>query len=135
GTGRHALELAQSHRGARVLAIDLSLASLACAKRKTPPALAGKIEFAQADILALGSVGRTFDFINAGGVFHHMANPLAGWRALIELMRPNGVMQVGLYSELARAEIVAAREMIASRGYRPTAEDIRRCHRTCCKTP
>jgi SAM-dependent methyltransferase/tetratricopeptide (TPR) repeat protein len=127
GTGRHALELAQSYHGARVLAIDLSLASLACAKRKTPPALAGKIEFAQADILALGSIGRTFDFINAGGVFHHMADPLAGWRALIALMRPDGVMQVGLYSELARKEIVAAREMIAERGYRPTAEDIRRC--------
>src|SRR6185312_13407483 len=107
GTGRHALELAQSYRGARVLAVDLSLASLASATRKTPPALAGKIEFAQADILALGPTGRTFDFINAGGVFHHMADPLAGWRALIELMRPDGVMQIGLYSELARTEIVA----------------------------
>lgn len=127
GTGRHALELAQSYRGARVLAVDLSLASLACAKRKAPPALAGRIEFAQADILALGSIGRTFDFINAGGVLHHMADPLAGWRALLGLMRPNGVMQVGLYSELARTEIVAARAMIAERGYRPTPEDIRRC--------
>ena len=37
GTGRYALEIAQSYRGARVLAVDLSLASLAHAKRKTPP--------------------------------------------------------------------------------------------------
>lgn len=135
GTGRHALELAQSYRGARVLAVDLSLASLAHAKRKTPPALAGKIEFAQADILALRSIGLTFDFINAGGVFHHMADPLAGWRALIELMRPDGVMQVGLYSELARAEIVAARDMIAKRGYRPSPEDIRRCRQDLLQDP
>ena len=36
-------------------------------------------------------------------------------------------MTSGLYSEIARAEIVAARALIAERGYRATAEDIRRC--------
>ena len=36
-------------------------------------------------------------------------------------------MQVGLYSELARRHIVAARALIAERGYRPIPEDIRRC--------
>ena len=36
-------------------------------------------------------------------------------------------MQVGLYSELGRRGIVAARALIAERGYRPVAEDIRRC--------
>jgi hypothetical protein len=32
-----------------------------------------------------------------------------------------------LYSELARQNIVAARALIAERGYRPIPEDIRRC--------
>ncbi len=36
GTGQHAIETAQRFSGARVLAIDLSLTSLAYAKRKTP---------------------------------------------------------------------------------------------------
>ena len=36
-------------------------------------------------------------------------------------------MAVGLYSEIARADIVAARAFIAERGYQPTAEGIRRC--------
>jgi trans-aconitate methyltransferase len=126
GTGRHALELAQSFRGARVLAVDLSRASLASAKRRTPPRLAGAIEFAQADIMALGSIGRGFDCINAGGVLHHMPDPWAGWRELIKLMKPNGVMQVGLYSAHARRDIVAARRIIAERGYRATPDDIRR---------
>ncbi len=35
-------------------------------------------------------------------------------------------MQVGLYSELARHNVVAARALIAERGYRPVADDIRR---------
>jgi hypothetical protein len=36
-------------------------------------------------------------------------------------------MQVGLYSKLARQSVTAARALIAERGYRPMAEDIRRC--------
>ena len=135
GTGRHALELAQSYRGARVLAVDLSLASLASAKRRTPPALSATVEFAQADIFALASIGRSFDLINAGGVLHHMADPLAGWRELIKLMKPNGLMQVGLYSAHARREIVAARAAIAAQGYRSTPDDIRRCRQELLSRP
>jgi SAM-dependent methyltransferase len=130
GTGRHVLEVAQSYRGARVLGIDLSLSSLAHAKRRTPPRLADKAEFAQADIMvlgsALGSLGRSFDLINATGVFHHMPDPWAGWREIIKLMKPDGVMHVGLYSAHARRDIVTARQIIAERGYQPTASDIRR---------
>jgi SAM-dependent methyltransferase len=126
GTGRHVLELAQSYRGAHVLAIDLSLSSLAHVKRRTPSRLSGKVELAQADIMALGSLDRRFDLINAGGVFHHMPDPWAGWREIIKLMKPDGVMQVGLYSAHARRDIVAARKIIADRGYRASPDDIRR---------
>jgi SAM-dependent methyltransferase len=127
GTGRHALEVAQGYRGAQVLGIDLSLASLAKAKRKRPAALSDVVEFAQADILNIASLDRRFDLINTTGVLHHMDDPLGGWRALIKLMKPNGLMQVGLYSALARREIVAARRLIAERGYNSSPEDIRRC--------
>jgi SAM-dependent methyltransferase len=85
------------------------------------------IEFAQADIMNLGSIGRTFDFIDASGVLHHLADPWGGWRVLLSLLRPGGAMEVGLYSERGRRNVVAARAMIAQRGYRPTAEDIRHC--------
>jgi SAM-dependent methyltransferase len=127
GTGRHALEVAQAYQGARVLAVDISLASLASAKRKVPAALADKIEFAQADIMAIGSIDRRFGLINSGGVLHHMGDPLGGWRELIKLLKPNGLMQIGLYSALARRDIVAARRLIAERGYQSTPEGIRRC--------
>ena len=39
-------------------------------------------------------------------------------------------MQVGLYSELGRRNVVAARALIAERGYRPVPEDIRRIRET-----
>jgi SAM-dependent methyltransferase len=135
GTGRHPIEVAHKYKGARVLAVDLSLTSLCYAKRKTPAPLAEKIEYAQADILKLGSIERTFDLIEASGVLHHLADPTAGWRVLLALLRPGGFMHMGLYSELARRDIVAARAFILEQGYRPTADDIRRCRQELLDSP
>jgi hypothetical protein len=50
-----------------------------------------------------------------------------GWRALLTVLRPGGVMHVGLYSALARADIRAARAFIAERGYGESADAIRGC--------
>ena len=127
GTGRYALEIAQSFRGARVLGVDLSLSSLTHAKRKIPATAAGKVEFAQGDILKLGALDLRFDLVSTTGVLHHMGDPLGGWRELIRLLKPDGLMQVGLYSAHARKEIVAARKLIAERGYAPKPEGIRAC--------
>lgn len=127
GTGLHAIEVALNDRAAEVLAIDMSLASLSFARRKAREANVGNIEFAQADILNLGAIAREFDRIEAVGVLHHLADPEAGWRVLLSLLQPNGVMRIGLYSEIARRAIVAIREFISERGYRPTAHDIREC--------
>jgi SAM-dependent methyltransferase len=119
--------MARMFKSVQVLAVDLSLTSLCHAKRKTRELGLENIEYAQADILQLNRIGRTFDIIDASGVLHHMADPLAAWQTLLSLLRPGGLMQVSLYSELARREIVAARAFIAERGYRPNADDIRRC--------
>ena len=88
------------------------------------------IEYAHADILKLGTIGRSFDRIESVGVLHHLADPRAGWRVLLSLLKPDGIMHVGLYSETARRSVVAARALIAERGYRATAEDIRALRQT-----
>lgn len=125
GTGEHAFDIAQKSPQARILAIDLSRASLAYARRKTRQEGLRNIEYAQADVLELGALGRTFDRIEAVGVLHHLADPKAGWRVLLSLLAPDGVMRIGLYSEAGRRPIVEARALIAARGYRATAQDIR----------
>lgn len=129
GTGYQALVAAASYPGARVLAVDLSRTSLAFAVRKTRELGVESIEYAQADILNLGSLDRRFDVIECIGVLHHMDNPLAGWRVLAGLLKPGGLMKIGLYSELARAPHVQARAMIAERGYASDADGIRRARR------
>lgn len=127
GTGRHAIYTAQRFRDSTVLAVDLSLTSLAYAKRKTRELGIAGIEYRQGDILALGSLSERFDVIECSGVLHHLEDPLAGWRLLCSLLQPDGVMRIGLYSELARRSVVLARELIAEQGFEPTPEGIRRC--------
>src|SRR5262249_61902411 len=108
GTGQHTLEAARRFAGAKVLAIDLSRTSLAYAMRKTRELGLGNIEYAQADILELGSLPRRFDLIEASGVLHHLGDPRRGWRILLSLLRPRGLMHVALYSACARESIRAA---------------------------
>jgi 2-polyprenyl-3-methyl-5-hydroxy-6-metoxy-1,4-benzoquinol methylase len=126
GTGQEAIEAARQLSGARVRAIDLSAASLAYAKRKTIEAGIDNVDYAQADIVEMESSSNTFDVITSVGVLHHLADPLAGWRALLSRLRPGGFMRIGLYSERARRDVVAARAFIAERGFRSTHDDIRR---------
>jgi SAM-dependent methyltransferase len=127
GTGQHAIETAQRFASARVLAIDLSSSSLAYAQRTTREISLDNIIYAQADILALQSIDRQFDLIDASGVLHHLAEPFVGWQTLLSLLRPGAVMKVALYSKSARGHVKAARAFITERGYRPTADDMRRC--------
>ncbi len=126
GTGSHSIYGAQRFRGIRILAIDLSLSSISYAKRKTQELGITNIQYAQADILKLGDIARTFDIIESVGVLHHLADPLAGWRTLLSRLRPGGFMFLGFYSELARRDIVKAREIIAARGYAGTPDEVRR---------
>ncbi len=127
GTGEHPIGIARRFRGAHVLAIDLSLSSLCYALRKTRELGITNIEYAQADILELGDINRSFDMIDASGVLHHLADPTAGWRKLLALLRPRGLMRIGLYSKIGRSDIAAVRASIAERGYQAVAADIRRC--------
>jgi 2-polyprenyl-3-methyl-5-hydroxy-6-metoxy-1,4-benzoquinol methylase len=135
GTGMQATMVTQEYRGARVLAVDLSLGSLCYAKRKLPAQLSTRLDYAQGDILKLGGIGRSFDMIDVTGVLHHMRDPFEGWRILLSLLRPRGVMHLGFYSEVARADVVAARAFIAERGYATTGADIRRCRQDLLQTP
>jgi 2-polyprenyl-3-methyl-5-hydroxy-6-metoxy-1,4-benzoquinol methylase len=126
GTGYHSILFSQTLPGARVLAIDLSLSSLCYAKQKTQAMGLSNIEYVQGDILELGNLGRTFDVISSSGVLHHLADPERGWRTLLPLLRSNGCMHIGLYSEIARRDLIAAQAWLRTSGYNSSHEDIRR---------
>ena len=126
GTGQHAIETASRFSGCQVTAVDLSLASLAYAQRTTNELGISNLEYLQVDILDLHRLEREFDIIESVGVLHHMDEPMAGWKVLCGLLKSGGLMNIGLYSELARGQIVKAQEKIASLGIGASEVEIRK---------
>ena len=126
GTGKH-IATAEKYLNANILGVDLSLTSLAYAKRKTEESGFKNIEFLHADILQLRNLNRKFDVIECVGTLHHMKDPLAGLKVLLDLLEPHGFLKLGLYSEISRQHIVKAREFIKKKEFKNTIEDIRNC--------
>jgi len=113
GTGQQAVQAAL-HYGpnARILALDLSAASLGYASRMADAFGVKNIAFARADvepIAAQSQFAARFAVIEAVGVLHHMAQPFAGWQALMQCLAPHGLMRIGLYSAIARRNLTALR--------------------------
>ena len=44
-----------------------------------------------------------------------MHNPIKGWKVLTDCLKPGGLMKIGLYSELARQNVVKIREEISQK--------------------
>jgi len=130
GTGQHAIETASRFSNCHVTAVDLSLASLAYAQRKTNELRISNLEYLQADILNLPRLDKEFDIIESAGVLHHMDEPMAGWRVLVNQLKPGGLMRIGLYSELARQHIVEIRKEITALKVGTSEADIRKFRRT-----
>jgi ubiquinone/menaquinone biosynthesis C-methylase UbiE len=128
GTGKQIL-VANNYLNANILAVDLSLTSLAYAKRKIEELNLKNIEFLHADILQLKNLNKKFDIIECAGVLHHMRDPLEGLKALLELLDPHGLLRLGLYSELARQDIIEVREFIKNKKFMNTINDIRKCRK------
>ncbi len=126
---------AQKFSGARVLAVDLSLSSLAYGIRRAREMGVTNIQFAHGDLMAMGDLDRRFDIIECGGTLHHLKDPFDGWRTLVGLLDDDGLMGIGLYSELARRGVVAARAFIATHGYPPSPEGIRQCRKDLMSLP
>lgn len=126
GTGRHAAGTATRFRNCDVLALDVSLASLAYAARMASELRIDNIDFRRADILGLPSAAiEEFDIIECVGVLHHMRQPLRGLRILVDLLKPGGLLKLGLYSKRARTDLAALRVSLALRRRKPTPHAIR----------
>ena len=82
---------------------------MAYAKRKTDKLGYKNIQYVQADILNLDKLDKTFDVIECAGVLHHMETPTEGLEILVNLLRPNGFMKIGLYSKIARKNLLGVR--------------------------
>ena len=124
GTGQHSIETASRFSNSEVTAVDLSLSSLAYAKRQTDETKLTNLLYMQADILNLADLGQEFDIIESVEFFIIC---LSQWR--VEHTHKNfklgGLMRIGLYSELARQHIKEIRREIKSLGVGTSDTDMR----------
>ena len=125
GTGSHPIS-ATRYKNSNILGVDLSLASIGYAKRKVDELNYKNISFIHADILQLQKLNRKFDVIESSGVIHHMKDPIEGLKILLEVLEPHGFIRLGLYSEIARQNVVKARKYIKENNYKNNNIDIKK---------
>tara|TARA_A100001011_G_C14303693_1_gene842041 strand:- start:226 stop:2223 length:1998 start_codon:yes stop_codon:yes gene_type:complete len=124
GTGSHPIS-ATRYKNSNIIGVDLSLSSLGYAKRKVNELDHENIKFLHTDILHLKKLNKKFDVIESSGVIHHMKDPIEGLKILVEILEPHGFLRLGLYSELARQNVVKARKFIEDNNYKDHIRDIK----------
>ena len=129
GTGREAITTALKFPRASVDAIDLSTSSLAYAMIKAEEFGIQNVRFRHGDILHLDFPDAHFDAISSLGVLHHMEDLAAGWKSLLRCLKPGGLMRIGLYSEIARRDFVAAQRIIAEKNIPGTTDAMKNFRR------
>ena len=113
GTGLQIYNLARSVDDITLDAFDLSLKSLAYAKRAINELEIQDIAFLQGDILDVQNLYKNkFDYIECGGVLHHMQRPDEGLIKLSNMLNDDGLLFLGLYSQKARERFNPVREFI-----------------------
>ena len=127
GTGREAALTALAFPDAKIVAIDFSETSLAYARQRC--AHIPTLEFRLLDLHRIADLGLAFDFISCSGVLHHLPDPEAGWAALTAVLKIGGVMQIMVYSMIAREQIGTARTLIADLLDGPVDDDLLRAVR------
>ena len=125
GTGNHTAYVSK-YKNAKIVGIDLSLKSLAYAKRKSKELSFENIEFIHSDILQLNNLNKKFDVIESIGTLHHMKEPEKGLKILIDILKPHGFLKLGLYSEKARDYVIKTRKIIKEKNLKTSIQDIRR---------
>ena len=101
GTNQAAV-FAFTNPGARVVAIDVSAASLDHHRFLKQKHALDNLELHRLPIEEVGTLAREFDLVVSTGVLHHMASPETGMRALAGCLKRDGVVALMLYARYGR---------------------------------
>ena len=112
GAGTGAATRAAQRRGATVIAVDVAIGMLAADAATRPPA-------AVADVLALPFAGGAFHAVLAAFSLNHVADPAAGLREAVRVLRPGGGLVAASYADDDDHPVKAATEAaVLDRGWR-----------------
>lgn len=110
GTGQLACFLALKER--RVLGVDYSQHSLDLARTLKERLALRHVEFQRVNILDWNLPPNAFDYVFCNGVLHHTSDPYGGFRNLVAITKPGGMLTVGLYNSYGRLMLLVRRRVV-----------------------
>jgi len=116
GTGQLTLFLASADR--TVVGADLARPSLELAREAAARYGVGDVHFVETDLRAPGLRRGAFDVVICSGVLHHTPDPRTSFASVASLVRPGGVLVIGLYNAYARLPLRLRRAIARLTGYR-----------------
>ena len=116
GTGQMSLYLARARR--LVIGADLTRASLRLAEAAARRFQVDQVQFVETDLHRPGLRDGAFDVVYSSGVLHHTPNPRTAFAHLARLVRPGGIIVLGLYNTFARIPFRLRRLVATLTGYR-----------------
>ncbi len=116
GTGQLSLFLASADR--TVVGVDLARPSLELARGAAVRYGLSDVYFVETDLRKPGLSRGAFDVVICSGVLHHTPDPRASFASVARLVRPGGVLVIGLYNAYARLPMRLRRAVARLTGYR-----------------
>lgn len=85
-----------------VIGVDQSIASLSLGNGFAKRFGMNNVHFLQGNIFAMPIAEQCADVLICSGVLHHTPDPRGGFEALLKLVKPGGIILIGLYNSYAR---------------------------------
>ncbi len=102
GCGTGQMSIALSRYARQVYGIDLSKGSLVEAKKFIETNNIKSVHLFRMNIFKLFFEDNTFDIIISNGVLHHTYNPKLAFSKLVKVLKPGGIIIIGLYHRYGR---------------------------------
>jgi 2-polyprenyl-3-methyl-5-hydroxy-6-metoxy-1,4-benzoquinol methylase len=116
GTGQMSLYLARADR--LVIGADLTRISLELAAAAAERFQVNRVLFVETDLHRPGLRAGSFDVVYSSGVLHHTPNPRAAFACIAQLVRPGGMIVLGVYNAIARIPLRVRRLVARASQYR-----------------
>ncbi|MGB5711122.1 MAG: class I SAM-dependent methyltransferase [Waterburya sp.] len=119
-----AAAIALRESSAQVTAIDISQTSLGNTRALQSKYGLENLSLHQLPIERVQELGQTFDQIVCTGVLHHLSDPDLGLRALRDVLKPEGAMELMVYALYGRTGIYMMQEYCRLLGIETTNKEL-----------
>jgi SAM-dependent methyltransferase len=116
GTGQMSLYLARADR--LVIGADLTRGALQLGAAAAKRFGLKRVQFIETDLQHPGLRAGAFDVVYSSGVLHHTPDPPSSFARIARLVRPGGIIVVGVYNSFARIPLRLRRVLARGSKYR-----------------